>query len=171
MGDSGASSPWTSSSSVLARMGDRRPLTVLEQEWVRERKSVHASSSSLLRAGAAGPLGELGGTSRLGSVCWPPGAACRAAFFLRHGRGSMVYLLLLSMKRPAAGVPCHSSRHPVDDPPWALAGPLILDPHDRLCSDRLCRIEFCRERRDNADEPQWSNLSTQEKQLLIWRNF
>lgn len=49
MGERGESSSGTSSSSRLARIGDRRPLRVLALELVRERKSVQASSSSLLR--------------------------------------------------------------------------------------------------------------------------
>ena len=51
MGDRGEFVPSSkpSSSSTLARIGDKRPLSVEAFEFVRERKSVQASSSSLLR--------------------------------------------------------------------------------------------------------------------------
>ncbi|KAF3845566.1 hypothetical protein F7725_008729 [Dissostichus mawsoni] len=51
MGDRGEFVPSSkpSSSSRLARIGDKRPLSVEAFEFVRERKSVQASSSSLLR--------------------------------------------------------------------------------------------------------------------------
>jgi hypothetical protein len=139
MGESGASSSWTSSNSVLARMGDRRPLTVLALELVRERKSVHASSSSLLRdVGLPGHLDSWEGLSSADS-----GAVCRAAFFLAARPRLLVYLLLLSMETarrrgafplfPPSGLMIHQELFPV---------PSFWTRMNRLCSDRLCRIEF-----------------------------
>ncbi|KAG7274893.1 hypothetical protein CRUP_014678 [Coryphaenoides rupestris] len=136
MGDSGASSSGTSSSSGLARMGDSRPLTVLALELVRERKSVQASRSSLLRdAGLPGHLDSPEGLSP------PPSTAtdCNAAFFLAaRPRAVLWYLLLLSMETarrrgalpplPPSGLIIHQELFPV---------PSFCTRMKRLCRDSV----------------------------------
>lgn len=129
---------------MLAKIGDKRPLIVLAFEFVRERKSVQASSSSLLReVGLPGHLESCEGLSSLAS--W---AVCRAAFFFAARPLLFVYLLLLSMDTarlrgalptfPPSGLIIHQELFPV---------PSFCTLMNRLWSDKLCRIEFCRKGR------------------------
>lgn len=147
MGEVGRSSSGTSLSSGLAKMGDRRPLRVLALELVRDRKSVQASSSSLLRD--VGLPGHLEGPEGLSPPASPPAPACRTAFFFAaRPRADLMYLLLLSMETarrrgafpplPPSGLIIHQELFPV---------PSFWTRMKRLCRERLCRMEFWKEKK------------------------
>ena len=144
------SSSSASSSSGLARMGERRPLIVLALELVRDLKSVQASSSSLLRdVGLPVHLDKLEDKDKLSEL--PSWTACRPrdAFFLAaRPRAPLISLLLLSMDTarrrgalppfPPSGLTIHQELFPV---------PSFCTRMKRLWRDRLCRMEFWRERK------------------------
>lgn len=151
MGERGAieSSSRDSSSSGLARMGERRPLTVLALELVRDLKSVQVSSSSLLRdVGLPVHLDRLEDKDKLSEL--PSWKVCRPrdAFFAARPRAPLISLLLLSMDTarrrgalplfPTSGFTIHQELFPV---------PSLCTRMKRLWRERLCRMEFWRQRR------------------------
>lgn len=144
-----------SSGSPSARMGDRRPLRVEADELALEWRSVQASNSPSVADTAPVPGRLFRDGLLLSGEFWSPTTADPGPI---PGRPTLLplirpllfkYLVLLSMETalrrgafpifPPSGFSIHQELFPV---------PSFCTRMKRVWRDRLCRMEFCRERKD-----------------------